>query len=220
MASRSPLGWDIGSILFVEALLEDGLHALVVEELESHGARACLLKPVCPISLGQTQQSETGPEALFRVGFGFHDATHHRLYRRTESGRPGRKPLRRPFGLRSVMRRHVLADRCCAAASITSGVACDSASTVKDLDRRAAHSSFYLLTDESVRDAVEMALHFNVIIKMYPCLLPVSEGVTFGGQGPQSGPLFLLEDLPATPWQFLEGSTVELFKKLTYRLIQ
>jgi len=84
---------------------------------------------------------------------------------------------------------------------------------VDDLERRGSEAHLYLLTDEAVRNAVEVLLYGDVVVDVDPGLAPLGVLVARGGKRLQGGPLHALEQGAAGAVELLKGAIVECIQE-------
>ena len=80
---------------------------------------------------------------------------------------------------------------------------------VEDLHRGGREAHLHLLSDEAVRNAVEVVLDGDVVVDVDSGLAPLGVLVAGGGERLQSGPLHALEQRAPASLELLEGAIVQ-----------
>ena len=80
---------------------------------------------------------------------------------------------------------------------------------VEDLHRGGREAHLHLLSDEAVRNAVEVVLDGDVVVDADSGLAPLGVLVARAGKRLQSGPLHALEQRATSSLELLEGAIVQ-----------
>src|SRR5262249_40918190 len=101
---------------------------------------------------------------------------------RTDLDRPIEETSGAPFTVRAMMRGHMFRDRRMAAEAIGTNVRGDALVVVKKLDSRGSDADIELKTSERVRNAVVVAIDFDVIVNVSAAMFPLGKLVSGAGQ--------------------------------------
>ncbi len=150
-----------------------------------------------------------------------HQSRHRFRRRRADAGTPVNQPLRRPFHVRTVRRRHVRGHRRKAAEAAATGVAGYPLAPVQQLDHGHRHARLQHLADQRVRHAVAVPFDLDVVVDVSLHGFEVRHLVALqrqrlqgrrvdGGEGAAPGAGQLLERLVVEPRQQRRDGRVDL----------
>src|SRR5215471_11396772 len=124
------------------------------------------------VGFPQAQDAQTTTETLFRMQAGLKDGINQRGREGANRRRPTHQTLGCPFQVALMRFGPMRSDSRVAASLVTAVVTGDALAAMKDLDghRRVARVEFTV--QQRMRNAVVMALNFDVVIDMDPDLFP------------------------------------------------
>jgi hypothetical protein len=95
---------------------------------------------------------------------------------------PIEETSRTPFAVRTMMRGHMFRDRRMAAEPVGTSVRSDALIVMKKLDGRGSDADIELKTSERVRNAVVVAIDFDMIVNVSAAMFPLGKLVSGAGQ--------------------------------------
>src|ERR1700680_1561073 len=122
--------------------------------------------------------------------------------------------------MRLVALGHVCGDRGVPVGVAVASVGSYTFAAMEDLHRRGGETSFQLLASELVRDAVVVAVHFNVVIDRGADGLPMGQYIALDRQELQGRAIEFGKQTGTRPLAFPERPLVELLQQLGDRFIQ
>ncbi len=206
--------FSLGQGVLVEALVEDGFHALIAGGIEVQGPTTGGLQSLIPVGCAQPQNAQAGAEALLRVRPRAEDDRDQLSRGRASLLSPVHQTFRCPAGRVPMCPGYVLGERGMAPLQRGSPVTGTPCVVVQQLQGVGGHAHIQLLFDQLVGHRVVVAQHLDMIINMDPGVLPLGRGRALAGQGQHGRAVNLLEQIPAATGQFFEGSLVEVDQQI------
>ena len=145
----------------------------------------------------QAQHAETGAEALFGVRPAGQHGDDQALGVRSDAARLTLQALRRPFAISPVCARHMVGLGAMPRSAITPGMGGDAFAAVEYLDRSRGGAGVDLFADQGMRNGIEEALDFDVIVDADPREAPFGKLEVVLRKRLHGRPLDRLEQLPA-----------------------
>ena len=134
------------------------------------------------VAFGQREQSEARAIRKLRMLSRLDQEAHEIASMGTDLDRPIEETPGTPCAVRTMMRGHMFRDRRMAAEPIGTSVRSDALIVMEKLDGRGGDADIELKTSERVRDAVVVAIDFDVIVNVSAAVLPRGKLVSGAGQ--------------------------------------
>lgn len=162
----------------------------------------------------ETQDPQARSEALFRMRTAGENGDDKSFGLRPDGRAPSPEAFRRPFGVSSVRTGHMRWVCSVTRATISALMHSDTFAAMEDLDHPRGRPDIDLAPDEAVRDGIEEALEFDVVIRRHPCQTPFRELVVLGGQTSECCLFDRLKEVPTTDAQPAHDVIVDALQHL------
>ncbi len=218
MVGADPFGLG-GRGPLVAVVLQDVADVAVLAGADLQGQRAGCLQSPLAIAHGQRQQAQAGAVAMLGMPVLGHEPRHHLGSGRADALAPVNQPLRRPFHVGTVRRRHVRGDGGEAADPAVAGMAGDALAAMEQLDHRRGDARLQHLANQGLRHTVAVALELDVVVDVDLDGLEVRHLVALQRQRQQGRRVDLGEGAGAAARQLLERLVVEPGQQQRHRRV-
>src|SRR3989454_7402094 len=203
------VGGGVGKESLVEAGLEDRGDRPIARCADADTTAACGLETLRPIGPLHPQDTETGSEALLRMGLCPHDRLAQRDRGRTDLLGGGQQTRRRPEGVSAMRARHVLWDCRVPALQARACVAGDAGAAMEYLDGGLGGPHLDDLADQAGWHRVEVSLNFDVVIRRHARAAPFGVLIGLGRQQHQGRTIDGVEELTAAGTELAHQAGIE-----------
>src|SRR5579863_7469040 len=181
----------------IELVIEDGANRAISERTDLDGACRGNLEPRDTERPRQTENAETGTEALLGMGPVLQDQVAKCGRCRPDQGRVPADAGDGPSGIAPMAGWHVIGDGGVFAITAAALVDGNAFAFGKYLDGAVGEADFDLDAGEAMGHAVEVLVDLNMVIDADPADAPLRKHIWFNGQRLEHGPIEFLEQLPA-----------------------
>jgi hypothetical protein len=147
-------------------VFEDRANTALPQSPERQSALASGFQTLRAVTFGQREQAEARAIRELRMLSRLDQEAYEIAGMGTNLDRPVEETSGTPFAVRAMMRGHMFRDRRMAAESIGTSVRGDTLVVMKKLDSRGSDADVELKTSERMRNAVVVAMDFDVIVNV------------------------------------------------------
>src|SRR6185312_5112322 len=166
--------------LAIEVVLQDRVDRAIRAGTDLERTTASGFEPFAAIAFGEPQDADAGAEALLGMrAFLQDDLDERRGVAPDLTGFPP-QPLRRPVGIASMARGHVLAHRRLLAIGGRAHMGRNALAAVEDFDRARSDTRPDRLAQQLVRHRVVVLLDLDVVVEADPAFLPFGKNIGLG----------------------------------------